>query len=158
MNETSTLAYDEYLTQFRVKIKSLGLKNSQQREYVLKVLYYSKVHLTAEQILDAVRQEYHVSIGMATVYNIITLFEKMKILNAIRLEKNDTKVYELDIAAHHDHMVCLKCSKIVEFVNDEIEHLQENIAKNNDFHLISHSMILYGICKECKEKRLEIMS
>ncbi|NKQ40634.1 MAG: transcriptional repressor [Sulfurovum sp.] len=152
MGQDLTIGYDEYIIRFKELIKSLGLNSSIQREYVLKVLFNNEDHLNAEQILSKVRDEHKVSIGMTTVYKILTLLEELKVVKSISIEGSDTKVYELDLYAHHDHIVCLKCSKIIEFVNEKIEELQECIAKENNFILQSHSMILYGLCQNCKTK------
>lgn len=144
-----TISYDDYIVRFRTLIKSLGLNNSTQREYVLKVLFESEEHLGAEDILNKVKEEYNVNIGIATVYRIVNLLEEMKIINSITLIGNDSKVYELNLSSHHDHMICMECEKIVEFYDDELEKIQENIAKDKGFKLQSHTMMLYGICSDC---------
>ena len=151
MKENLTISYEEYIVKFRGLIKSLGLNNSIQREYVLKILFDCNNHLSAEQILKRVRENYKFKIGIATVYRIINLLEDMKVINGISISGNDAKVYELGLVFHHDHIVCVDCGKIVEFVNNEIEQLQKDIASKNDFILESHSMMLYGICEDCQK-------
>ena len=51
---------------------------------------------------------------------------------------------------HHDHLICTSCGKILEFINQEIENLQENIAQQNNFILNRHIHQLFGVCKECQ--------
>jgi len=58
-------------------------------------------------------------------------------------------LYE-NMAEHHDHCICTSCGKIVEFENDKIEQLQETVARQFGFKLVSHKMELYGICAECR--------
>jgi len=152
VKQNLTISYDDYIVKFRSLIKSLGLNTSTQREYVLKVLFDCEKHLSAEEILAKVREEYKIKIGTATIYRIINLLEDMKVINSILINGSDSKVYELNLVLHHDHIVCVDCGKIVEFVNDNIEQLQKDIAKENSFQLQSHSMILYGICNDCQKK------
>lgn len=151
MQKELLLEYDEFIYKFKDMIKSLGLNNSVQREYVLKILFDNKGHLNAEEILQRVKQTYNVTIGIATVYRILSLLEELHIVKAIVINGQDFKVYELNLKPHHDHMVCIKCNKIVEFYDAELEKIQELVAGENGFKLQSHTMMLYGICKECKK-------
>ena len=80
----------------------------------------------------------------------LNLLEELHIVNGISIDGNESKVYELNLVSHHDHMVCTNCKKIVEFFDAELERLQENVAIDNGFTLQSHNMLLYGICKECQ--------
>lgn len=57
------------------------------------------------------------------------------------------------LGAHHDHMVCTKCNKIIEFNSPELEALQERIAKENAFHMLQHKMVIYGLCDDCFNAR-----
>lgn len=150
MKDNLTISYDDYIIKFRLMIKALGLKNSTQREYVLKVLFDCHNHLSAEQIVVKVKEQYQLNIGIATVYRIINLLEEMRVINSVSVNGNNAKVYELNLVLHHDHIVCIECGKIVEFINENIEQLQKDIAKENNFDLKSHNMMLYGICKNCQ--------
>ncbi len=151
MKNNLTISYDDYIEKFKILIRKLGLKNSTQRDSVLKVLFNCPSHISAEQILLKVREEYKYKMGIATVYRILNLLEDMQIINSMSVNGNDAKVYELSLVLHHDHIVCVECGVIVEFVNDTIEKLQNDVAKSHDFKLQTHSMMLYGICKECQD-------
>ena len=151
MKKNLIITYDEYIIKFREMIRSLGLNNSAQREYVLQILFECSNHLSAEQIQMQVSDVHNVSIGIATVYRIISLLEDLKIISSISIVGSDSKVYELNLVLHHDHIICVDCKKIVEFENNKIEKLQEAVAKENNFILQTHNMILYGICQECQE-------
>lgn len=133
-------------------VKSLGLNNSSQREYVLKVLFECDDHLSAEEIASKVKQDHKLNIGIATVYRIVNLLEEMKIINGILIDGKDSKVYELNIVSHHDHLVCVSCGKIIEFYDAELEKIQELVAIEKGFLLESHNMILYGVCNDCQNK------
>ena len=147
--------FDEFILKFRKLVRSLGLNNSNQREYVLKILFECDEHLSAEDIALKVKETYNLNIGIATVYRIISLLEEMNIIKGILIEGMDSKVYELNILSHHDHLVCVKCGKIVEFFDAELEKIQELIASENGFEMESHNMILYGVCGDCRDKKGE---
>ena len=155
MQHDISLSYDEFILKFKDMIKSLGLNNSVQREYLLKILFQSKEHLNAEELLHQVKTTYNVNIGIATVYRILNLLEDLNIVKSISISGQDFKVYELSLKPHHDHMVCVKCNTIVEFYDAELEKTQELVAQEKGFQLQSHTMMLYGICKKCKEKEDE---
>lgn len=143
--------FDEFIIKFRSLVKSLGLNNSNQREYVLKVLFECDNHLKAEDIAHHIKEKYKLNIGIATVYRILNLLEEMKIIKSILIDGKDSKVYELNILSHHDHIVCVECGAIVEFYDAELEKIQELVAQEKGFVLESHNMILYGVCQECQK-------
>ncbi|MCD4758403.1 MAG: transcriptional repressor [Arcobacteraceae bacterium] len=151
MKKGLTITYDEYMLKFKGLIKSLGLNNSVQREYVLKILFDCDNHLSAEDIAKKVKDVHNINIGIATVYRILALLEELNIIKGISIDGFESKVYELNLTSHHDHMVCVECGKIVEFYDAEVEKIQELVAIENGFKLQSHNMMLYGICKDCQE-------
>ncbi len=140
----------EYLQELKSIVKKRGLKHSSQREQILTVLYHAKGHLTPEEIYIEVKKQ-NPSIGLATIYRTLSFLEKEDIVSSISFG-SEGKKYELNRGEHHDHMICLECGKIIEFFNEDLEKLQEQIAKNAEFRLLTHQMNMYGICKECQEK------
>lgn len=142
--------FDKYINKFRLKIKKLGLKNSSQRELILKALYFNNRHFTAEELSSILKKEYNSTIGIATIYRVLSFLENNKIISSINIGNQASKAYEIHKEEHHDHIVCTKCQKIIEFLNPQLEKLQVTIAKDNGFTLIDHDMILYGICNKCK--------
>ncbi|MFA6788308.1 MAG: transcriptional repressor [Arcobacteraceae bacterium] len=147
-----TITYEEYLIKFRKLLASLKLNNSIQREYVLKLFFQCKDHLTADEVMAKLRQEFNLNIGIATVYRILSFLEHMNIIKALSLENESSKKYEINLKTHHDHLVCNDCGKVIEFYDSELERIQELIAQEKGFVLTNHHMILYGICKECQNK------
>ncbi|SMC09854.1 Fur family transcriptional regulator [Nitratiruptor tergarcus] len=139
-----------YLDELKTIVKKRGLKYSTQREQILKVLFNAKNHLTPEEIYQEVKKE-NTSIGLATVYRTLSFLESEDIVSSISFG-SEGKKYELNRGEHHDHMICIKCGKIIEFFNEELERLQEEIAKKENFKLITHQMNMYGICEECQKK------
>jgi Fur family ferric uptake transcriptional regulator len=93
-------------------------------------------------------------IGLATIYRVLTQFEAAGLVVRHHFESGQA-VFEINEGEHHDHLVCVKCGKVVEFMDETIERRQKEIARQNGFTLTEHSMILYGECsdKKCQSNR-----
>ena len=149
MENNQEIAFNIFLKNFKKNVSKIGLKNSIQKDYILKVLYFSKEHLTAEDISNKIKENYNVSIGIATVYRAVKFLHDMKLVNM--LDVGDSSIrYELNLSEHHDHLICESCGKIVEFRDDLIENQQELVAKKNNFILKEHIMTIYGLCENCQ--------
>jgi len=131
------------------ELKQLGLKVTAPRVMVLEFLKKSnKIHFSAEEVYTKIKEEGK-DIGLATIYRVLAQFEKSGILLKNSFE-GGIAIYELSNEQHHDHMFCLKCNKIFEFYNQELEELQRKIAKELNFNMTNHDMTLYGKCENCK--------
>jgi len=134
-----------------IELKKAGLKVTLPRLKILKILESSESkHMTAEDIykLFVDRGEH---IGVATVYRVLTQFEESGIVSRHRFD-NDSSVFELCSGPHHDHLICVKCAKVVEFVDDIVEQRQEDLAKENGFEITDHNLTIYGLCSDCQAK------
>src|SRR3546814_637897 len=108
-------------------------------------------HLSAEDVYRALIGE-NVEIGLATVYRVLTQFEQAGILSRSQFDSGKA-VFELNDGDHHDHLICTNCGKVVEFSDPDIEKRQHKVAKDNNFALESHAMVLYGTCGDCQKTR-----
>lgn len=142
------MKFDTFLENFKKHVSKLKLKNSIQKDYILKILYFSDKHLTAEEITYKIREKYNIDIGIATVYRAMKFFEELEIVKCLDALEN-AKLYELNLSLHHDHLVCTSCHKIIEFSDNFIEEKQIIIAKKNNFILKDHVMTIYGTCEDC---------
>ena len=141
---------DEVIEKLKAIVKQKGLKYTEQREIVLKILMDAQGHLTAEDVYNLIKKTYTDSnIGIATVYRALSFLEEITLITSIAFG-TEGKKYEANTKEHHDHLICTECGKIIEFMDEEIEKRQDNIAKVNDFKITSHSMQLYGTCKDCQ--------
>ena len=112
---------------------------------ILEILENSnKRHLSAEDIYR-VLLESDEEIGLATIYRVLTQFEGAGLVIRHHFETGQA-VFELERGKHHDHLICVKCGKIIEFVDESIEAKQKEIAAKNGFRISDHSLIIYGIC------------
>ncbi len=105
-------------------------------------------HLAAEDVYKALLAE-HIDIGLATVYRVLTQFEQAGLLARSNFE-HGRAVFELNEGQHHDHLVCLTCGRVEEFVDAEIEKRQQKIAESRGFTLQEHALALYGECARSK--------
>lgn len=124
------------------------LKNTQQRKDIVDAFLTMKdKHVTIDELLEESRK-INDRIGYATVYRTLKLLVDAGIAEQNQFQDGPTQ-FELESDEHHDHLVCTQCNKIIEFQNAKIESLQETVAKQYNFKLTGHKMILYGICDEC---------
>ena len=130
-------------------LRRAGLKVTLPRLKTLELLEKSEMHhMSAEDIYKALIEQGE-DVGLATVYRVLTQFEQAGIVERHNFE-NNLSVFEIAKDEHHDHLVCDQCGKIIEFHNEEIENLQEKVAKEFGFSLAGHSLVLYGICDDKK--------
>ena len=128
-----------------------GLKRTQPRLKILDILEKSAVrHLGADDIYRAMLESGE-QIGLATVYRVLAQFESAGLVIRHNFESNGSAIFELNDAAHHDHMVCVQCGKVYEFMNFDIEKKQIEVANNAGFEIEDHALYLYGRCKNCKD-------
>lgn len=131
------------------QLKNAGLKVTLPRIKILKILEVSEQrHMSAEDIYQQLISAGD-DVGLATVYRVLTQFESAGLITRHNFE-GDHAVYELDEGEHHDHLVCVKCGLVEEFIDDVIEERQEAIAKRLDFKITDHSLNIYGLCQQCQ--------
>ena len=131
-----------------IDLKQAGLKTTLPRLRVLSILENSKVrHLSAEDVYKELLED-EGSIGLATVYRVLTQFEDADLVIRHNFE-GERSVFELNDEDHHDHMVCVKCGSVTEFLDKRIEAQQEKVAEDHGFNIQDHSLTLYGLCKRC---------
>tara|TARA_R110002096_G_scaffold117236_1_gene254128 strand:- start:33999 stop:34409 length:411 start_codon:yes stop_codon:yes gene_type:complete len=128
--------------QQRKELRQAGLKVTLPRLKILEILEDAKLrHMSAEDIYKQLLEEGE-DIGLATVYRVLTQFETAGLVTRHNFEGGHS-IFELDEGEHHDHMVVVDSGEVVEFVSEEIERIQEEIAEKHGFELLDHSLVLY---------------
>ncbi|WP_294964844.1 Fur family transcriptional regulator [Sulfurimonas sp.] len=145
-----TVEYEQLLNDFKSLLKKNSLKFTIQREVILETLYNSDEHLTPESLHHLIQETFpDLKTGIATVYRTLLLLEDSNMVTSLSFGAQGKK-YELGAKNHHDHLICTECGCITEFVDEEIEDRQENIANELGFKMKDHSMQIYGICNKCQ--------
>ena len=131
-------------------LETKQLKQTKQRQTVIEVFLESQNHVDAEGLLDNIKSK-GFNIGLATVYRTLNLLREAGIVEQRSFADGRTLFEISHPDEHHDHLVCLKCGKVVEFENEQIERLQEEIAEHHGFTLTSHRLDLFGRCSDCQK-------
>ena len=137
--------YDSYKTM----LSNEGLKFTPQRLEILEEIVLGEGHRECEEIYLSMKKKGK-SISRATVYRTIDLLVKNNLVRKLELGDGRARYESKLNSSHHDHLICIDCGDIVEFVDDEIESKQEEIALNNGFVLKKHIHQLFGLCKKCQ--------
>ncbi len=135
------------LTQY---LEDHNLKHTRQREAVLEIFLDASGHITGEEIYNRVREQ-HENIGYTTVYRTMKLLCEAGLAVERHFDDGITR-YEIE-QEHHDHLVCLRCGKIIEFECSMIESAQQDIANRYRFRVLRHRHELYGHCSDCEPDR-----
>jgi Fur family ferric uptake transcriptional regulator len=131
-------------------LKEKDLKLTAQREVILEAFLEQKGHVSAEDLFQKAREKQS-TVGFATVYR--TLKHLTQCGLARELDFGDGRIqYEPDYnRQHHDHMICTQCGAYIEFMNPQIEELQEQVSRKHGFKITHHRMQLYGLCQKCQK-------
>ena len=130
------------------QLKDVGLKITVPRLKVLQIFEQSVTrHLSAEDVYKALL-DMGEEVGLATVYRVLTQFEAAELIHRHNFEGGHS-VFELSQGEHHDHLVCVKCGWIEEFVDTVIEQRQKMIAERAAFKMTDHVLNIYGLCAQC---------
>jgi len=136
-------------------LRKAGLKVTLPRLKILEILERGATrHMSAEEIYKQLLES-HEDIGLATVYRVLTQFEAASLVTRHHFE-DGMAVFELNHGAHHDHIVCMDCGHVEEFVDAAIEERQDAIASRLQFAIQEHSLVLYGRClrADCPARKL----
>jgi Fur family ferric uptake transcriptional regulator len=133
------------------ELNTVGLKATVPRLKVLQVFHaHERRHLSAEDIYRRISAE-HGDVGLATVYRVLGQLTDVGILVRSVFDAESGKaVYEMHAGTHHDHLICLECGRVDEFVDDIIEKRQRAVAEANGYALAQHQLALYGYCTDCR--------
>jgi len=132
-------------------IKAKGMKYTEQRAVILQILIDFDDHLSAEEVHEIVKKEYpEYNIGIATIYRTLNFLEEVELISSISFGK-DGKKYEGNNKSHHDHIICTSCGTIQEFLDEDIENRQNQIANEMGFMITDHTLQIYGICAKCQK-------
>ncbi len=132
------------------ELRKAGLKVTLPRVKILDIMERgSSRHQSAEDVYKALL-DMGEDIGLATVYRVLTQFEAAGLVKRHHFEGGHS-VFELNEGNHHDHILCVKCGKVDEFIDEMIEQRQKDIAKKLGYEMTDHCLYMYGVCSKCRE-------
>lgn len=140
------------MSEMNKNLRKAGLKVTLPRLKILELLERSQdKHLSAEDVYKIMLEQGE-DVSLPTVYRVLKQFEDAGMVKSHNFDNQQSTVYEITPEEHHDHFICVRCNKVVEFTNQVIEAEQKKVAEDMGFELTDHALILYGICNkpECK--------
>ena len=130
-------------------LKNVGLKATEPRMKILNFLHDTRSrHMSAEDVYKSMMDSGD-DVGLATVYRVLTQFEQAGLVTRHNFEEGHS-VFELN-GDHHDHILCVKCGRVDEFVDSVIEERQQAIAEEKGYQMTEHALCIYGVCADCQE-------
>ena len=132
-------------------LKRAGLKATLPRLKILEILEQNPhLHMRAEDVYKSLLDTGD-DVGLATVYRVLTQFEAAGLVTRHHFEGGHA-VFEINQGIHHDHIVCVSCGKVDEFIDEVIEERQRAIARKFGYSMNDHALNIYGTCSTCQEK------
>lgn len=131
-------------------LREVGLKVTPPRVRVLTQLQQPpRRHWSADELYQILADEGE-TIGLATIYRVLSQLAQAGVVRRSSFDATGKAVYEIDDGPHHDHLVCVRCGGVDEFVDAAIEARQQHIVAERGFRLVEHRLALYGLCSACQ--------
>jgi Fur family ferric uptake transcriptional regulator len=134
---------------FRNYLKQRGLKFTQERCQILEEVFSLHKHFDVEDIYSRLKEKKE-PVSRATIYRTFPLLIESGLIKEAFQDERKLHFEHTFGHKHHDHLLCLRCGKIIEFREEKIEKLQELICKKYDFAPMKHRLAIMGYCKECR--------
>ena len=134
---------------FRDYLRRHNLKFTPQREVIFDTILSFKKHFDVDDLYARLRKKDR-SISIATIYRILPLLVNSGLVNENFICQGKANYEFVFKKEHHDHLYCMKCGKIIEFKDDRIEKLQDEVCKKHKFKPVKHKLVIKGLCKDCK--------
>ncbi|MBC8527036.1 MAG: transcriptional repressor [Candidatus Cloacimonetes bacterium] len=137
---------------FQKFIQKSNLLWSIEREIITNQVFDNHFHFTADDLFIQLNEKGR-KISRATVYRTLELLEKSSMVSKIQLASGKHFYEHIFGHKHHDHLICQKCGRMIEFHCEDIEQWQEKISTENNFKMAGHCLKIYGICADCMKKK-----
>ena len=134
---------------FETFLAGKSLKLTRQRETIMNEIFASGGHFEAEDMVERLKHK-HARVSRATVYRTLELLQECRLVEKVNFGTSRSFYEHIHLGQHHDHIICTRCNLVIEFVDDRIEQIQEEICVRNGIRLKTHSMRLFGECVTCR--------
>lgn len=138
----------QILKQFKKHLKRENLKYTKEREVILSEVLKRKDHFDADELAADLRKD-NFKVSRATVYRTLDILDELGVVNKATLGHKHNHFENMVGRKHHDHLVCVSCDKVIEFVDEEIEQKQLEVCKKFGFEIKSHNLQIFGFCSHC---------
>ena len=140
---------------FRSFISKKGLRNTPEREDIIKEIFLNHDHFGVDELYLELRRKGS-KISKASIYRNIPLIIECGLIKEVWLEDGHMHYEHVYGHNHHCHLRCIRCGKVVEFVDEGIHEIERRIGEKNDFEIIDHRLDVTGICSDCRSQRPEL--
>ena len=142
--------------QFKKLFKQEYIDNFEDRFAILEVFLQTEKHVTVDELVRHLEQNGY-RLDPQLVRETLKLMCRFGFAHKSRFDNGQVRYEHRHLGQHHDHMICTRCRKIIEFEEDQLEKLQIQIAATRGFHMLQHRMEIYGICSDCLKDRIQLM-
>lgn len=133
---------------FKNFLQSRGLKYTPERQAILNCIFETEKHFEAEELFMDLRQR-DKRVSKATIYRTLALLVKGGLLREVIFGEKHAHYEHVHDHEHHDHLVCSECGKIIEFTEEKIERLQDEVCRRHKFKALTHRLQITGLCSDC---------
>jgi len=145
---------NEIKREFTKFLKRKNMKITQSRLNLIDLIAKYGKHFEVEELVNWIATRADRSVSRSTIYRTIKLLQEFGVIKEV-IKQNNRTIYEFVAGrAHHDHLVCTECGKIIEFVNEDIEKLQDEVCEEYDFQPEYHRLEIFGLCSECRKSKV----
>ena len=142
--------------QFKKLFRQEQIDNFENRFKVLEVFLQTEKHVSVPELVERLEKTGW-QMDAEFVQDTLKLMCRFGFAHKSRFDNGIVLYEHRHLGQHHDHMICTKCRKILEFEEDQIEQLQIKIAAAHGFHMLQHKLEIYGICDDCLKERIQLM-
>lgn len=137
---------------FREFLIKRGLKFTKERQKILYEVFSHHGHFDPEELLLSMRNK-EIKVSKASIYRTLPLLLESGLIEQV--ERNDKHAHYEHILGHehHDHLICLKCGKVIEVFSPKLEAIQDELCKKKRFNGIKHTLEIKGYCRNCRQDR-----
>ncbi len=149
--------HQQEIEQLQTLFKGEGIDNTEDRIKILAVFLGTEEHVTDTDLIKLLKEKGH-DFEPGFIKDTLQLFTRYGFAQETTFKGEQPRYEHRHLGRHHDHLICTRCQKIIEFENDQLEALQLQIASRQGFHMLQHKMEIYGLCSDCINTRETLVS
>ncbi len=144
--------HQQELEQLQSLFKEEGIDRAEDRIKILAMFLATEKHITDTEFIEFLKEKGH-NFEASFVRDTLQLFTRYGFARRNKFEGEEPRYEHRHLGHHHDHLICIKCQKIIEFENNQLEAMQLQTAAQHGFHMLQHKMEIYGLCSDCINTR-----